>query len=212
MADTIGIVRAGPNFEFHIRAYRLVDGAGNTALPDGKIESDIEIAGSIWMRTAGIAVKADAIQDYVSDEYFTLTDEAHYERLKAEFWIRGQPYINVFYPSTASYADGQCSATGKDVHGIFLTDEGTDDWRGIALAHELGHYVDLFHTKSSAEDCDDIDKTTLDPGNLMAQRGDGRTNIPADIHLTSCQVGKARATLYSRRADLIAAHIIACCG
>ncbi len=212
MADTIGVIRPGPNFVLHLRARRLLDSSGNEALPSGKIERDISVANSTWSRIAGISVVADWIQDWVSDYYYTLVDEDHYEELKAEFWTEGQTWINVFYPSTASFRAGQCSVTPNDAHGIFLTDASTDDWRGTALAHELGHYMDLYHTKSSAEDCADVDKSPLDTGNLMAQGVDGRTSVPDDVHLTSCQVHKARDTCFKRRSNLVAAHIAGAIG
>lgn len=212
MSDTIGTIRPGPDLVLHIRARGLLDSAGNEALPAGQIEQDIDSASSVWTRIAGITVVAEWAVDWVSDEYFILTDSDHFQDLKAEFWIEGQTWINLFYTSTDSWAAGACSYTVRDYHGIFLTDASTDEWRGTALAHEIGHYLDLHHTKDAAEVCPDVDKSPLDSGNLMAQGADGRTPDPDLVHLTSCQVTNARAAAFALRPNLIAPHFGAVVG
>ena len=89
------------------------------------------------------------------------------------------------------------------------------NWRGIAIAHEFGHYLGLLHTHAGelSEDatytdhCSDTD--IADPHNVMTQGKRGRSEDPSVIHLTAGQIARARGYLLGRwpnlAADMVAA-------
>ena len=95
---------------------------------------------------------------------------------------------------------------------------GSAAWRGIALAHELGHYLGLYHTHSADpatdadydDGCPDTD--IADPRNLMTQGSRGRTTVASEIHLTADQIERARGYLFSHRANLVADVVAATFG
>ena len=104
-------------------------------------------------------------------------------------------------------------------HAIILTTEeqkqDAADWRGIALAHEFGHYLGLRHTHADdpADDatytdyCGDTD--IADPHNVMTQGIRGRSTNPSVIHLTADQIALARSYLFGRWPNLVADTVAA---
>jgi pregnancy-associated plasma protein-A len=99
-------------------------------------------------------------------------------------------------------------------HAIILTakeeKKNADDWRGIALAHEFGHYLGLLHTHADdpsddatyTDHCGDTD--VADPHNVMTQGIRGRSTNPSVIHLTADQIARARGYLFGRWPNLVA--------
>lgn len=212
MPDTIGNIHVSETLTIHLLIRRLTNSSGDVSIALSKIEEDVEIANEI-LSQAGFYLAVDSLEDWESDDFFHI-QSGDFKRLRAEHWIYGQSWINVYYVETWENADGACSVPNyAKAHAIGLEDrEGAaPTWRGIALAHEIGHYFSLKHPKSP-DACEDTDSIDLDPGNLMNQGGDGRTTVVRDIHLTECQVKKARFTCYSKRADLIAPIITAAIG
>lgn len=227
MADTVGDPHFSGTLTLHLRIRRVVDSSGAAAIDIAKIEGDVDIANTVWNQY-GISVVADSIEDWESDKYFQITDDRQsgsneFKQLEEEHWTYGQAWINVYYVETwerinsdgtvSSGVNGQCSYPGpQEAHAIGLEDVEalSDQWRGLALAHEIGHYLWLKHTKD--DDCSDTDTASPDSGNLMSQAGDGRTDVVADIHLTECQVKKARYSCFSDRASLFSPFVAALTG
>jgi hypothetical protein len=190
---------------------------------DAIVASDVEIASSIWQQ-AGITVVAESIELWSADHYFDLVG-AENDQIKEEDWDPGQNHIDVYYvESTDSGAGWGTPPWRVGGHAISLEDQEEEmgaaaaAWRGIALAHELGHYLGLNHTHASdpANDptyddgCPDTD--IADRGNLMTQGARGRTTVAADIHLTADQIERARDYLFSHRANLVADTVAAMLG
>ena len=219
MPDTIGYIRPSSTLTIHLRIRRLVDSTGAPAITLRKIRKDVEAANTIWAQ-GNIHFVIDSIEDWVSDDFFSL-QQGEFHDLKREHYQYAQTWINVYYVEdwAGGAAGGATPPAYWKPHAVALEDKlfagmdpgVADDWRGIALAHELGHYLSLAHTR--IDDLPDTDSIgTVDPGNVMAQSADGRTNVLADIHLTQSQIDKARHACFSERADLIAPMLAAALG
>lgn len=218
MPDTIGYIRPSSPLTIHLRIRRLLDSTGAAAIDVSKIETDVAVANTIWDQ-ADVNLVIDSIEDWENDTYFSM-QQGEFRDLQEVHWQYGQTWINVYYVEDwAGGVAGACSFPNHEKpHAIALEDApagmnpaDVDDWRGIALAHELGHYLSLAHTHQ--DNLPDTDSTgTLDPGNVMTTGGRGRTTVISDIHLTQSQIDRARDACFMDRANLIAPTLAAALG
>ena len=208
-----------------IRVRIITDASGHSPFADDDVVAgDIAMASSIWQQ-AGVAVVAESIEQWSADEYAELVGVEN-DQLKEEDWDRGQMHIDVYYVEATDTGAGWGTPPWQvGGHAIALEDQeeemgaaGSAAWRGIALAHELGHYLGLYHTHSADpatdadydDGCPDTD--IADPRNLMTQGSRGRTTVASEIHLTADQIERARGYLFSHRANLVADVVAATFG
>src|SRR4029453_15798487 len=158
---------------------------------DDVVPDDIEIASSIWQQ-ADVTVVAESIEQGSARAYAELVGVEN-DQLKEEDWDPGQLHIDVYYVEATNLGAGWGTPPWRvGGHAIALEDQeeemgavGSAAWRGIALAHELGHYLGLNHTHSADPATDDgyddgcPDTDIADPGNFMTQGSRGRTRAPA---------------------------------
>jgi hypothetical protein len=200
-----------------MRVRIVTDASGRSSFADDDVVAgDIEITSSIWQQ-AGIAVVAESIEQWSADEYAELVGIEN-DQLKEEDWDPGQMHIDVYYVEATDSGAGWGTPPWRvGGHAITLEDQeeemgaaGSAAWRGIALAHELGHYLGLNHTHSGDpatdagydDGCPDTD--IADPRNVMTQGSRGRITVASEIHLTADQIERARGYLFSHRANLVA--------
>ena len=224
MADdlTPGPVTVEVSVAFRIRI--ITDASGQSPFDDDSIvESDLALASSIWQQ-AGIGLTIESLEQLPADQYFDLVGTEN-EDLREDDWDPGQLHVDIYYVESTDLGAGWGNPPWKvGGHAICLEDQeeemgaGAAAWRGIALAHEFGHYLGLNHTHPSdpADDatyddgCDDTD--IADPRNLMTQGARGRTTVAAEIHLTADQIERARGYLFSHRANLVGDVVAAMVG
>lgn len=71
-----------------------------------------------------------------------------------EDWSGDNDGIDVFWVTTVtdaggwSNSDGPCDKDDKGRTGVVLELQGSDDFTGILLAHEVGHYLHLVHANT----------------------------------------------------------------
>lgn len=72
----------------------------------------------------------------------------------AEDWSGANDGIDVFWVTTVtdaggwSNSDGPCDKNAKGRTGVVLELQGSDEFSGILLAHEVGHYLRLEHANT----------------------------------------------------------------
>ncbi len=199
-----------------LRIRIVTDDAGQGPFADSSVvASDVAIASSIWQQ-AGVSVVTESVSTWDAPRYLDLTGSEN-DDLKAADWDPGQLHVDLYYVETTDRGAGWGTLPWADgPQAICLEDQeeeqkaGAADWRGIALAHELGHYLGLLHTHAGdpskdagySDGCDDTD--IADPKNVMTQGKRGRVKVPEEIHLTADQAARARSYLLGSRANLVA--------
>jgi hypothetical protein len=197
-----------------MRIFVITDENGNGPLVDNSVVvSDVAIASSIWQQ-AGVRLVLESLRPWVAPDLLNVTG-TETATVREHDWDPGQAHVDVYYIESTDKGAGSSPLPEEDgPHAIILTDEEGEipdaaDWRGIALAHEFGHYLGLLHTHAAepsadatyTDHCDDRD--IADPHNLMTQGKRGRSTNPV-IHLTADQVARARGYLFGSWPNLVA--------
>ena len=200
-----------------MRIFVITDENGNGPLDDNSlVVSDLAIASSIWQQ-AGVHLVLESLRPWVAPDLLNVTG-AETDTVRSHDWDPGQAHVDVYYIESTDKGAGSSPLPEDDgPHAIILANEVTDapDWRGIALAHEFGHYLGLLHTHAGdpADDatytdhCADTD--IADPHNLMTQGKRGRSTDPSVIHLTADQIARARGYLFGSWPNLVADTVAA---
>jgi hypothetical protein len=203
-----------------MRIFVITDENGNGPFDDNAaVVSDVAIASSIWQR-AGVRLVLESLRPWVAPDLLDVTGTES-DTVRGHDWDPGQAHVDVYYIESTDKGAGSSPLPWDDgPHGIILTDEEEEipdaaEWRGIALAHEFGHYLGLLHTHAGdpSEDatytdhCGDTD--IADPHNLMTQGKRGRSSDPSVIHLTADQIARARGYLFGRWPNLVADTVAA---
>jgi hypothetical protein len=198
-----------------VRIFVITDENGRGPLEDNAVVvSDVAIASSIWQR-AGVRLVLESLRPWVAPGLLDTTGSES-DTVRGHDWDPGQAHVDVYYIESTDKGAGSAPLPWDDgPHGIILTDEEEEipdaaEWRGIALAHEFGHYLGLLHTHAGdpSEDatytdhCGDTD--IADAHNLMTQGKRGRSSNPSVIHLTADQIARARGYLFGTWPNLVA--------
>lgn len=124
--------------------------------------------------------------DYYSNVYYsTSSTSEEYEMAIPNLIFNA---VNIFFVPQAlnSQGNGVC---GWSSFPSYLNDFGKD-WtvidndcatNGSTLAHELGHYFNLYHTHQCINECELVDRSNCGPN-----VGDELCDTPADPRLTGC--------------------------
>ncbi|MCP5008071.1 MAG: hypothetical protein GY941_29665, partial [Planctomycetes bacterium] len=189
-----------------VHAWILSNSSGTKAVSESTVRNHIDNANVIWAR-ADIQFDLDWVRTWQSSKYFEVSGEDEFGDLENERWNRANMWIDIYYAKKALYAGvaGACSFPyPREVHAIVMDDSAGNS----RLAHELGHYFNLEHTF-----LDDLPGTKSsgdgDSKNVMSYN---RTTTISDIHLTVSQINRARRSLFSDRANMIAPVIAAALG
>jgi hypothetical protein len=202
-----------------MRIFVITDDHGNGPLEDNAlVVSDVAIASSIWQR-AGVRLVLESVRPWVAPGLLEVTG-SETDTVRAHDWDPGQAHVDVYYIASTDKGAGNTPFPWADgPHAIILTAQeekkDPDDWRGIALAHEFGHYLGLLHTHADdpsddatyTDHCGDTD--IADPHNVMTQGQRGRSTNPSVIHLTADQIALARGYLFGRWPNLVADTVAA---
>jgi len=202
-----------------MRIFVITDENGNGPLDDnGMVVPDVAIASSIWQQ-GGVQLVLESVRPWVAPGLLEVTG-AETDTVRAHDWDPGQAHVDVYYiESTDKGAGNSPYPEAAGPHAIILTTQeqkkDAADWRGIALAHEFGHYLGLLHTHADdpSEDATYTDHCAdtgiADPHNVMTQGQRGRSTDPSMIHLTADQIARARGYLFGRWPNLVADTVAA---
>jgi hypothetical protein len=131
-----------------IHIVRQSDGTGGT--PIAEVDASIDVVNNHW-RAAGIEFFHNGTVDYIDNDtlFGGANGQAAIDSLKQINPVGNT--INVYFTPSVSDATGglcgQASFTTTAIQGIVMSDACTnDDGNTTSFAHELGHYLDLFHT------------------------------------------------------------------
>jgi len=204
-----------------MRIFVITDENGHGPLDDNSVVvSDVAIASSIWQQ-AGVHLVLESLRPWVAPDLLDVTG-TETATVRGHDWDPGQARVDVYYIESTDKGAGNSPFPWEDgPHAIILTDEEEEmpksaaNWRGIALAHEFGHYLGLLHTHAGnpsgdatyTDHCDDTD--IADPDNVMTQGERGRSKDPSVIHLTADQIARARGYLFGRWPNLVADAVVA---
>ena len=175
-----------------LRIFIITDDAGHGPFEDDSIvASDVAIASSIWQQ-AGVTLVTESVRTWAAPGHVNVDDKDETLRIRGHDWDPGQAHVDLYYLESMYKGAGSSPFPWDDgPHAIILTDQEENqpksaaNWRGIALAHEFGHYLGLKHTHASdpkndatySDDCDDTD--LADPFNVMTQGQRGRSKDPS---------------------------------
>jgi hypothetical protein len=198
-----------------LRIFIITDEAGNSPFADDSVvASDVAIASSIWQQ-AGLTLVTESVRTWVAPDLLDVTG-GETALVRGHDWDPGQAHVDVYYIESTDKGAGSSPFPWDDgPHGIILTDQEENmpknaaNWRGIALAHEFGHYLGLLHTHAGdpskdatyTDHCDDT--AIADPFNVMTQGARGRSKDPEQIHLTADQTARARGYLFGSWPNLV---------
>lgn len=151
----------------------------------GPLQSDLDFAlGNLdlYYEAAGIQFEL-SVQDSIADlDYFSITTQNEFDLMRG--LVDVPDAVDLFFVNTLSWGGssycGYASFSGDAVQGIGIKNSCAGD--NALVAHEVGHYFDLYHTHETATG------TECPDGGNCAATGDLLCDTPADPQLSSANV------------------------
>ncbi len=169
-----------------IHIIRRADGSGGFSLT--RLAVALRDLNLMW-RPAGVQFFQYGPVDYIDDEKYRDLPASLFDELRQKNAVAGA--INIYFVNSLTNADGKSlcglsSFSWSKVPGVLMSNgcAGTTSTPST-LAHEVGHYFDLFHTHQTRKDENgNITGVECPNGSNCATAGDLICDTPADPDLS----------------------------